>query len=312
MITLISGGTGAPKLLQGLKELIPQKEITVIANTGEDTKNSGLYVSPDLDTVVYTLADLIDDENWYGIKGDSYSVHDMLSELDHEELLKVGDRDRAVQLYRTIKMKDGDTLSEVTRDICQSLGVEAKVLPMTHDRVSTKVVTPEKEMDFQEFWVERGGKESVTDVKFTNSEEADPCPSVIEALNESDWILIGPSNPITSIGPVISIDSIKLTLEENREKVLAVSPIIGDSPVSGPTGVLMRGLGQEVSPTGVANIYKSFVSKFMIHEEDEKLIPEISELDMEAFASDLLMSDVSSSIRLVDKILDILDYPKEK
>lgn len=308
ILTLFSGGTGTPKLLQGLKELIPEEEISVVVNTGEDVEVSGVKVSPDLDTVVYTMADIIDDEKWYGIKGDSFQTYEMLREMGHEEMLRIGDRDRAVKLYRTLRMSEGSALSEVTEEICEGLGVEADIMPMTDDSVTTRIDTENGEMSFHKFWVERGARDEVLDVKFLGSEDADPAPGVIEALEDSRSIIIGPSNPVTSMGPILAIEEIERALRENRDKVMAVSPVIGDSPVSGPTGVLMDGLGFDVDPDGVAEIYKGLVGSFIIHEEDSHFTSDIEERGMKVFLRDILIPDLSSKKELAQNLLSIVNY----
>ncbi|KXB05370.1 hypothetical protein AKJ49_00950 [candidate division MSBL1 archaeon SCGC-AAA382A03] len=310
MLTVFSGGTGTPKLLQGLKKIIPEKEITVIANTGEDVKISGVHISPDLDTVIYTLADIIDDEKWYGIRGDSFKTHEMLKNFSYEELLKIGDKDRGVKLYRTIRMKNGANLSEVTEEICQGLEVKATVLPMSNDSVKTRVITNRGGMTFHEYWVARGAKDKVKDVNFLNSDKATPAPGVIEALNDSEAIIIGPSNPITSLGPILSIDGIRSTLKKNRDKALAISPIIGDKPVSGPTGHLMKGLDHEVTPKGVAKIYQEFISKFLLHHEDKAFRDKIEKLSIDVKLANILIPDMSSRVELAEKIIEILNYKK--
>lgn len=310
MLTILSGGTGTPKLLQGLIEVIPQDEITVVVNTGEDVEVSGLRVSPDLDTVIYTLAGIIDDEKWYGMEGDSFHVHEMLQELGHNELLKIGDRDRAVKLYRTMRLREDASLSQVTEEICRGLSVGADVLPMSDERVTTRIITDEGEMSFHEFWVERRAKVEVQDVNFLNADEAEPAPGVVEALDESKSIVVGPSNPITSLGPMLGLSGIRSVLRRNREKILAVSPVLGDAPVSGPTGVLMGGLGYEVSPISVAEIYEEFVDLFLLHEEDESMTSNIEDLGMEVLPADINLPDSSSRVQLAEKILDILEYGK--
>lgn len=310
MLTILSGGTGTPKLLQGLIEVIPQDEITVVVNTGEDVEVSGLRVSPDLDTVIYTLAGIVDDEKWYGMEEDSFHVYEMLQELGHNELLKIGDRDRAIKLYRTMRLEEGAGLSQVTEEICRGLGVEADVLPMSDERVTTRITTDEGEMSFHEFWVERRAKVEVRDVNFLNADEAEPAPGVVEALDESKSIVVGPSNPITSLGSMLSLSGIRSALRRNREKILAVSPVLGDAPVSGPTGVLMRGLGYEVSPISVAEIYEEFVNMFLLHEEDESMASNIEDLGMEVLLADINLPDFSSRVQLAEKILDILEYGK--
>lgn len=308
ILTFFSGGTGTPKLLQGLTEVIPSEEITAIANTGEDVEISGLKVSPDLDTVVYTLAGIIDEEKWYGLEEESFQTHEMLAELGHEELLKIGDKDRGVKLYRTMRMKEGASLSQITEEICEALTVNATVLPMTNDQVSTQIVTAQGKMPFHKYWVARGGKDKVKDVNYLNAENAKPAPGVIDSLKKSDNIIIGPSNPITSLGPILSIDKIRSTLEKNREKVLAISPVIGDAPVSGPTGNLMDGLGYEVTSVGVARIYQDFVDTFFVHEEDEDMVSKIEDLGLDVCLADILISDMSSKVELAEKVLEVIEY----
>lgn len=305
-MTFLSGGTGTPKLLQGLMELVPQKDLSVVVNTGEDVEISGLRVSPDLDTVVYTFAGIIDDEKWYGIRNDSFHVHEMLKELGHEELLRIGDKDRAIKQYRTFRMEEGATLSQATEEISQELGVRANVMPMTDDSVTTGISTERGKMSFHEFWVARGAEDEVRDVNFRGAVEAAPAPGVVSALEDSEFIVIGPSNPVTSLGPILAIDDIKEVLERNRHKTLAVSPVLGDAPVSGPTGVLMEGLGYEVTPVSVARIYSDFVSMFMLHEGDKTMVSEIEDLGMDVYLADLLMPDLSARIDLAREVLGVL------
>ncbi|KXA91160.1 hypothetical protein AKJ63_01830, partial [candidate division MSBL1 archaeon SCGC-AAA259D18] len=253
---------------------------------------------------------IIDDENWYGIEGDSFTTYEMLRTLGHYELLKIGDRDRGVMLYRTMRMREGASLSQVTKEICRDLGIRAEVMPMSDDRVTTRIVTDRGKMSFHQFWVVRKAKDKVQDVEFLNSEQASPAPDVVDALDESEFIIVGPSNPITSLGPILAVGGIRSALERNRSKVLAVSPVIGDAPVSGPTGVLMRGLGYGVSPVSVAEIYREFVSMFVLHEEDKTISSEIENLKMEVFLEDILMPDFSSRIELAQKILQMLGHEK--
>jgi len=304
IITLLSGGTGTPKLLQGLTEIIPPEEITVIVNTGEDVEQTGIEISPDIDTVVYTLADIIEDEKWYGIKDDTFETHKMLKKLGERELLRIGDKDRGVKTYRTIQMEKGKTLSEVTENICEKLGVKSKVLPMTNDKVTTQVITEDgEELQFHEYWVRRHGNDPVKEVNYLNSKKATPAPEVISSIEEASKIIIGPSNPITSIGPILAIEKIRQTLQENRERVTTISPIIGNTPVSGPTGNLMRDLNKEVTPIGVAEIYKDIIGTYFIHEENEDMVNDIRDMGIEVKLADILLDDMSSKKNLAKKLL---------
>ncbi len=304
IITLLSGGTGTPKLLQGLTEIMPPEEIKVIVNTGEDVEQTGIKISPDIDTVVYTLADIIEDEKWYGIKNDTFETHKMLKKLGERELLRIGDKDRAVKTYRTLQMEKGKTLSEVTEDICKKLGVKSTVLPMTNDEVTTQIITEDgEELQFHEYWVKRHGNEKIKEVNYLNSEEATPAPGVINSIEKSNKIIIGPSNPITSIGPILAIEKIRQTLKENKDRVVIISPIIGNTPVSGPTGNLMRDLNKEVTPVGVARLYKDIMDTYFVHKNDEDMAAEIRDMGIEVELADILLDDISSKKNLAKKIL---------
>lgn len=312
MLLVLSGGTGTPKLIQGLIQLLPPEELSVVVNTAEDVEVSGLYVSPDLDTVTYTLAGIIDDRHWYGIHGDTFVCHEMLRSLGHSELLRLGDKDRAIQLYRTLRLQKRVPLSRVTTEICRHLGVRSKIMPMTDDRVVTRIHTKARELSFHEFWVVRRAADEVKGVSFEGVDGAKPAPGVVESIKDADGILIGPSNPVTSIGPILAIKGIHETLSQNCEKVLAISPIIGDKAVSGPAGVLMRGIGYNVSPVSVAQLYRDVASKFMLHRNDDRLASSIEAMGLEVIVSDLLMPDHTSRVRLARRVIEILGVKTEK
>ena len=306
-MTVLSGGTGTPKLLQGLVRLVKQEELSIIVNTAEDVEISGLYVAPDLDTLLYTLAGVVNEETWYGIRGDTFFGHEMLEQIGASEPLRIGDRDRAVKLRRTQLLREGKTLSEATEELCKSFGVRAKVMPMSDERVRTRVFTEAGPLSFHEFWVARRARNRVTAVTFEGIEFAKPAPGILDTIQESKAVIIGPSNPVTSIGPIVTIKEIRATLERERDKVVAVSPILGDAPVSGPAGALMRGLGYEVSPVGVARMYRDFVGNLVIDRSDEKMRRQIEELGLGVFCSDLLMPDFPSRVRLAEEICGIVE-----
>ena len=305
MITVLSGGTGTPKLLQGLSSLLKPEELSVIVNTGEDVEISDLYVSPDLDTVIYTLADIINEETWYGIRGDKFFCHEALKRLGHVELLRIGDQDRATKLCRTLMLKQGKPLSTITKELCKRLGVRANVMPMSDERVQTLVGTEAGVMQFHIFWVARRGKDKVRGIKFEGAKRAKPAPGVLESLEESEVIIIGPSNPVTSIGPILAVKEIREALSRNRERVVAVSPIVGNAPVSGPAGELMRGIGYKVNPLGVARIYQEVASAMLIDRRDERLAGHIEEFGIRVVLADLLMPDLPSRVRLAREVLSL-------
>jgi LPPG:FO 2-phospho-L-lactate transferase len=247
---VLSGGTGTPKLLQGLKELLPTRELSVVVNTAEDLWISGNYISPDIDSVLYTLADLINEKKWWGIKGDKTLTHDFLLALGVDEKLIVGDKDRAVHIFRSNLLRRGVRLSLATEALAGALGVEQKVVPMTDDVVSTVIATTEGVMHFQDFWVSRRGEPDVRSVVFTGLEEALPSQGFLDLLEKEDTVLIGPSNPVTSIGPILALAGVHERLRD--KKVVAVSPLVGNKPVSGPAAKLMAACGVPASDEGVA------------------------------------------------------------
>ena len=305
LLAVLSGGTGTPKLLQGLVRLVKQEELSIIVNTGEDVEISGLFVSPDIDTVMYTLAGIVNEEMWYGVRGDTFEEHERLRREGKPELLRIGDRDREVKRRRTELLKEGRTLSEVTRILCRDFHVLANVMPMSDDRVRTLIYTEAGPMGFHEFWVARRARDRVTSVAFEGAASARPAPGVLETIEKSDAIIIGPSNPVTSIGPIVAIKEIRLALQRAREKVIAVSPVVGGSPVSGPAGILMKGLGYEVSPLGVAKIYHDFIGGLVIDDRDRSIVPEIEKLNIRAFTTNLMMPDQPSRVNLARTVLTL-------
>ncbi len=305
MLAVLSGGTGTPKLLQGIARLLGPEDLSIIVNTAEDVEVSGLHVAPDLDTVMYTLTGIVNEETWYGIRGDTFTCHELLRRLGERELLRIGDRDRAVKLRRTLLLKQGKALSDVTKELCTSLGVRANVIPMSNDRVQTRIETEAGTLSFHKFWVVRRAADRVKGVSFEGIENAKPAPGVLDAIHKSRAVVIGPSNPVTSIGPIMAIEEIKVALLRNREKVIVVSPIVGDAAVSGPAGELMRGIGYKVSPLGVARVYREVASAMLIDRKDEKLAERIERFGIRVALADLLMPDTPSRVRLAREVLSL-------
>ncbi|MFB6109365.1 MAG: 2-phospho-L-lactate transferase [Halodesulfurarchaeum sp.] len=294
MPTFLAGGTGTPKLLWGAMDVFAPEETTVVANTGDDVEIGGLLVCPDLDSVLYERSDRLDRESWWGQAGDSAVVHDQIQELaaaigrEQEpqylpaaaqtdgrdiarwrrfsavpEFLHLGDLDRAIHGFRTSLIDEGRSLTEVTRRLVAALDLTVDLLPMSDDPVASIVRTPTGEMHFQEFWVARGGDPTVTGVEFRGADEADPTDAVLEALE--DPVVIGPANPITSIGPILALDGVRAALEQ--VPVVAVSPFVEDRVFSGPAGDLMNAEGYEASTAGFAAVY-DFADAFVLDEAD--------------------------------------------
>jgi LPPG:FO 2-phospho-L-lactate transferase len=299
VITVLSGGTGTPKLLTGLKEVA---DFTVIVNTAEDIWISGNKVCPDIDSVIYALAGIIDDKKWWGIKGDTFRTHEMILKLGGDEFMAIGDLDRAVHIFRSELLRRGYSLTEATRRLKNAFGVKQEVLPMCEEEVATTIVTPEGELHFQEFWVKYKGKPEVLDVYFKGIENAKATKDVLRALKECDFVLIGPSNPITSILPIISVEGVKNMLK--KKKVVAVSPIIGKKPVSGPAGKFMKAKGYDVSPLGVADVYADFLDVLIVDKADEELVGEYR--GVEIVATDTIMKSKEDARRLAEFIVDVM------
>ncbi|HID26816.1 MAG TPA: 2-phospho-L-lactate transferase, partial [Methanosarcinales archaeon] len=270
---ILSGGTGTPKLLNGLKRIIQEDAITVIVNTAEDLWLSGNFVCPDIDTVLYTFADLIDKSKWWGIKNDTFKTYEFLKNLSYTEKLQIGDLDRAIHILRSELIRNGFTLTQTTSEIAKKFKIKAKILPMSNNEISTIIKTLNREMHFQDFWIAHKGEPEVIGVEFKGIME--PSPEVISALESEKDVIIGPSNPITSIGPIIALNGIKKLLKQKN--VIAISPIIGHQPVSGPAGKLMHACGYEVSSRGVIECYKEFLDTFIIDVRDDLLLGPIYE-----------------------------------
>ncbi len=299
-VVVLSGGTGTPKLLQGLKDLVD--ELTVIVNTAEDIWISGNKVCPDIDSVIYALAGIIDDERWWGIKGDTFVTHERLRRLGWDEFMMIGDLDRATHIFRSELLRQGYTLTEATRRLKNAFGVKAEVLPMCEEDVATIVVTPQGEMHFQEFWVRLKGEPEVLDVYFKGIENAKATDDVIKALESCDGVVIGPSNPITSVMPILLVKGVRERLRERM--VVAVSPIVGSRPVSGPAGKFMKAKGYEVSPLGVADVYSDFLDILVVDSSDSDLVGKYR--GIKVVATDTIMRSKEDARRLGEFVLKLI------
>jgi len=298
MITALAGGVGAARFLQGLVKVVPKKDITVIVNTGDDIELYGLHISPDLDIIIYTLAGIVDEEKGWGFRGDTFHCLDMLKRYGHETWFNLGDKDLATHIYRTHLLKKGLSLSDATEKLCQELGLEVKILPMTDDKFETKVVTVAGTMHFQEYFVKRKAQDEVIDVLFEGAEKAQSSPGVVDSILSSDAIIICPSNPIVSIGAILSVKGVRSALEETEAKVAAISPIVGGSPIKGPADKMMRGLGLEVSAYAVADLYRTFLDTFVIDQVDQTEKKRIEGLGLHVVITNTIMRDLEDKVQL--------------
>jgi LPPG:FO 2-phospho-L-lactate transferase len=307
VITALAGGVGAARFLQGLVKVVSEEELTVIVNTGDDIELYGLHVSPDLDIIMYTLAGIVNEERGWGIKGDTFHCLGMLQKYGYESWFKLGDRDLATHIHRTLLLKKGLKLSEVTSKLCQAMGLKLRVLPMTDYRVQTQIVTDKGKMHFQEYLVKRGAQDKVINVEFKGIEKADPAPGVIEAILNSNAVVLCPSNPIVSIGTILSVKGVKDTLRNTKARVIAISPIVGGAPIKGPADKLMRGLKVEVSAYGVASLYKDFLDDFIIDVIDKALKPRIEDLGLNVIVTNTVMKSMQDKMRLAKVVLNLIE-----
>ncbi len=298
MIAVLSGGTGTPKLLKGLKELT---NFAVIVNTAEDIWISGNKVCPDIDAVLYTLAGIIDENRWWGIEGDSFRTHEMLLKLGFDEFMAIGDFDRAIHIFRSELLRKGFTLTEATKKLREALGIEQEVLPMCDEDVETRIVTNIGDLHFQEFWVKNRGEPEVFEVYFKGIERAKATKDVLNVLEKAKFILIGPSNPITSIMPIVLVKGICDFLK--RKKVIAVSPIVGKKAISGPAGKFMRAKGYDVSPLGVAEVYSDFLDVLVVDNADRNLVGYYK--DIKIVATNIIMKTLEDSKELAEFIMNL-------
>ena len=297
MISILSGGTGTPKLLQGMVKLVNPEDITVIVNTVENDYFSGVYVAPDVDTVLYTLAGIINEDTWYGVRDDSFITHDRLKEIGCPETLKIGDRDRAMKIQKTLLMRE-HLLSKAVDIQRRELGIKSRIIPMSNQESHITITTDIGEMEFHEFLVENQGKPEVHGISF---KEVDPAPGLIDAIENSDMVVIGPSNPITSIGPIISANGVRKVLK--NAYVVGVSPIVGDKPISGPAAKFMQAMDYEVSSLGVAGVYHDFLDRFIIDLVDGDHQEEIEKLISDVMLTQTIMTNIEDKINLARCIL---------
>jgi LPPG:FO 2-phospho-L-lactate transferase len=306
MITALAGGVGAARFLEGLVKLINEEDLTVIVNTGDDIEFYGLHISPDLDIVLYTLAGIVDEERGWGIKGDTFHCLEMLGEYGYETWFKLGDKDLATHIHRTYLLKSGLKLSEVTRRIRQALGLKVNILPMTDEKIETVVVTDRGGMHFQEYLVKRRAEDRVINVEFKGAERAQPAPGVLSSILNADAVIICPSNPIVSIGTILSAKGVRDALKETKARVIAISPIVGGAPIKGPADKLMRGLELEVSAYGVAFLYKDFLDDFIIDIIDKAQKPQIETLGLNVVVTNTIMKSLQNKIQLAKVVLDLV------
>jgi LPPG:FO 2-phospho-L-lactate transferase len=279
-ITALAGGVGASKLLLGLYDVMVPENLTAIVNTGDDITMHGLKISPDLDIVTYTLADLIDPKKGWGFRGETFHLLKRLAVFGRINWFNLGDRDLATHIHRTAMLSDGKTLTDAAESIRTALGVKSPILPMCNEPVPTIIESSEGALHFQEYLVKRRAEPIVKSIRFDGVDLAKPAPGVLEAIRDVDRIVICPSNPLISIGPILAVKGIREALRERREKVVAVCPIVGGKSLKGPSDKMLTELGHEASAKGVARLYSDFTGTFVIDPVDASQRAAIESLGM--------------------------------
>jgi len=298
-VVALAGGVGAARFLRGLVQVVPPEEIVAIVNTGDDRNFYGVHVSPDLDIVTYTLAGAVDPEKGYGLAGDTTTLVDRLGELGHENWFRLGDRDFANCLHRSLALRAGQSLAETADSLRNNYRVPVRILPMSNDPCPTLVeLSGGRKLHFEEYMVRDGAPSDVEAVDLSAAQNAMPAPGVIEAIRDARTILVCPSNPVVSIGPILSLSGVREAIRASRAPVVGVSPIVGGAPVKGPAAQLLRGVGAEVSARGVAGLYAPWIDAFVIDERDASQVVDIEALGLGCRAVDSMMvtTEVAASL----------------
>jgi LPPG:FO 2-phospho-L-lactate transferase len=312
MITVLTGGTGGAKFVDGLRQVVPGEELTIVVNTGDDLIWWGLYVSPDLDSITYVLAGLLSKERGWGVKGDTFQCLQAMGQLNQPIWFHTGDRDLAVHLLRSQLLSQGKTLSEATAEIATKLGVTARILPMSDSRVETRVMTPVGELSFEEYFVQRWYQDPVESVRFAGATDAEPAPGVLEAIRSASVVLLAPSNPVTSIGPILAVPGIRDALCQTDAAVAAVSPIVAGAAVSGPAGILMQSQGLPVSIAGIAQAYEDFLDLLVVDNKDSRAAEEVRRNGLRVHCTETLMRSSADKANLATSVLDAIKNESAK
>lgn len=307
MITALAGGVGAARMLRGMVEVVPPSEVTAIVNTADDVVLHGLHISPDLDTVVYTLADAVDPEAGWGLAGETWRVMESLGRLGGITWFKLGDQDLATHCYRTQRLEEGASLGAVTEELARSWGVGIRVVPVTDDPMRTRLrLVDGPEVGFQEYFVRLSHDVAVADVRFEGAEHARPGPGVLESISGAETIVVCPSNPVVSIGPLLAVPGILDRLRLRRDRIIGVSPIIAGTALKGPADRLLRELGYESSVVGVARWYASWMGVLVIDEADADLAGAVEAEGVRCVVAPTVMSTVERSAALCRTVLDAI------
>ena len=303
-VVALAGGVGAARFLDGLSRVMDPARLFIVGNTADDAEIHGLHISPDLDTVAYTLAGLANPLHGWGLKGDTFHCLEALRKLGAEAWFRLGDRDLATHLYRTVRLREGARLSQVTGELAAVWGLRSRLVPMSDDRVRTQVNTRHGTLDFQTYFVQRAARDTVRAVSFTGARQARPAPGLLPAIRTASGIIVCPSNPIISIGPILAVPGIREALRSTAAPIAAVSPIVGGRALKGPAARMMKSLGMRVSALGVAELYRDFVDVFVLDKVDGEQAPAIEKLGMRAVVTDTIMTGLARKKALARAVLE--------
>ena len=302
----LTGGTGGAKLVDALKQLLPARKLTLIVNTGDDLVWWGLHVSPDLDSIMYVLAGMLSKDRGWGVDDDSFECLEAMRRMGAPAWFRIGDRDLATHLTRTHLLASGRTLTRATAEIAAALGVDSHILPMSDERVETRVTTPGGELSFQEYFVRERYQPEVRGVRFVGAEQASPAAGVLEAIRGAEAVVVAPSNPITSIGPILAVPGIRQVLQETPAPVAAISPIVGGTAVSGPAGTLMASQGLPVSIAGVAQAYRDFLDLLIVDERDAEAAEALRQSGLQVHCAKTIMKTADDKAALAATVLELV------
>ena len=305
MITLIAGGTGSVKLARGLSKVADN--LTVITNVADNIWLHGLYICPDIDTVTYGLSGLLDKSRGWGVIDDSFVFMEQMNKLGQDYWFKIGDKDLALHTIRTRFINEGRPLSWITEWVRKRLSISTVILPASDQHFETRIKTSVGEMHIQEYWVKNHAELDILNIRYEGIEQADPNPKTLEAIRNSDMIVIAPGNPISSIGPITAMPSIRKELELRKNEVIAVSPIIGNQALSGPASKYLEVMGIESSPAGIASYYSDISSNLVISESDIDYEKQIQNYGVDVYKTDIIMENEQDEIKLSNHILKLLN-----
>ncbi|MGE5206872.1 MAG: 2-phospho-L-lactate transferase [Chlamydiota bacterium] len=306
MIVVLTGGTGGAKFVDALKQLLPARKLTLIVNTGDDLMWWGLHVSPDLDSILYVLAGMLSKDRGWGVDDDSFECLEAMRRMGAPAWFRIGDRDLATHLTRTRLLASGRTLTQATAEIAAALGVDSHILPMSDHRVETRVTTPDGELSFQEYFVRERYQPEVRGVRFVGAEQASPAPGVLEAISHAEAVVLAPSNPITSIGPILAVPGIRQALQETPAPRAAISPIVGGEAVSGPAGALMASQGLPISIAGVAQAYNDFLDLLIVDERDAEAAKALRHSGLQVHCAKTIMKTADDKAALAATVLELV------